>query len=752
MQAKGRIGLIIPHIMDNLDVALVNSIHRTAAAHGYDTILISGAVNYTDSQLKDLYCRGQNNIYDLILSGDFDGFIMEANLFCSEVLRKSIIERLHKAGKPCVIINYDQPYFPVVSAAESDMLRLTTEHLIHQHGCRKLYCIGGYRGHEKSQERISGFRQAMDAAGLVYDESCIFYGDYWRDIPRQIGKSIADGSLAKPDGIVCGSDIMAIALCRSLREEGIGVPEDIRVTGCDGSIASQTECVSITTVSSQEEQNGQLAIHALLRQMGMDTQQDPAVPMRLVPGESCGCAELGKLHRDPLRSEIRSYAANLVETHELRRTSTQSQMIRRMAESNDLYDVIGNVIGCCYMIPRGIRTELCLCEDWCRNMDNPSIYRKGGFSDRMILGIGIGQDDEPEKMKPFPAADMLPSLRIPHEPRLIAATSLHYKGQIFGYLCFTYRQAADIVLDDFYLNWCDAVCTGLHTVQEKLYKAHIHRKIESLSEYAPVLGIYNRRGFISRLTGMMTEHSEQSWVMLMMSCMDHEKSRHTMPLVNAIVNAIRLKGGDPILASIDENTIAMIAGQSEADMTEYTFAQYLAQSVGAAYHGAVDIRAEQIAVIRCVLYPADIFRMDAIIGSMCEELRGKMISMQSGTFLYKEGLQALREAIYADPQKEWTLDGITRSMGISRSHFQRLYKETIGNSCKEDIISARLERAKWLLENTRISVADVAEQCGYFNTSHFIRQFKLKQGLSPTEYRKLSKCHFTEAGTAETNE
>ncbi len=739
MQARGRIGLIIPHIMDNLDVTLINSIHRTAAAHGYDTIVISGAVNYTDSQTEEPYCRGQTNIYDLILSGDFDGFIMEANLFCGESFRKSIIERLHKANKPCVIINYDQPYFPVVSAVESDMLRLTTEHLIHEHGCRRLYCIGGYRGHDKSEERIGGFRQAMDAAGLSYDESCIFYGDYWRDIPRQIGKSIADGSLAKPDGIVCGSDIMAIALCRSLHEEGIAVPEEILITGCDGSIASQTEYVSITTVSSQEEQNGQLAIHTLLRQMGVEAEHQPEILVRLVIGESCGCAEQGMLRRDPARSDIRAYAANLVETYEQRRTSTHSQMIRRMAESNDLYDVMGHVIGCCYMIPQGIRTELCLCEDWCRDMNNPSIYRKGGFSEQMLLGIGVGEGNYYEQMKPFRVAEILPSLRNPHEPRLIAASSLHYKGQIFGYLCFTYRQAADIVLDDFYLNWCDSVCTGLNTVQKMLYKAHINKRIESLSEFAPVLGIYNKRGFISKLTGMMAENGGNEWKLVMLSHMDNEKTHYTVPPINAIVNAVRLKNSSIILASIDENTIAMIPDQKSEDMAEHAFAQHLARQVSDAYRGAVDIRTEHIIVIQRSLYPADIFHIDNIISSLCAEIRGKMISMQSGTFLYKESFHAVREAIYAEPQKEWTLDGITRSMGISRSHFQRLYKEMFGKSCKEDIITARLERAKWLLENTSIPVSNVAEQCGYLNTSHFIRQFNAKLALSPTEYRKQVK-------------
>lgn len=739
MHAIGRIGLIIPHIMDNLDVALINSIHRTAAAHGYDTIVISGAVNYTDSQREELYCKGQTNIYDLILSGDFDGFIMEANLFCGESFRKSIIERLHKANKPCVIINYDQPYFPVVSAVESDMLRLTTEHLIHEHGCRRLYCIGGYRGHDKSEERIGGFRQAMDAAGLSYDESCIFYGDYWRDIPRQIGKSIANGSLAKPDGIVCGSDIMAISLCRTLLEEGIAVPEEILITGCDGSIASQTEYVSVTTVSSQEEQNGQLAIHALLRQMGVEAEHQPEILVRLVIGESCGCAEQGMLRRDPARSDIRAYAANLVETYEQRRTSTHSQMIRRMAESNDLYDVMGHVMGCCYMIPQGIRTELCLCEDWCRDMNNPSIYRKGGFSEQMLLGVGVGEGNYYEQMKPFRVAEILPSLRNPHEPRLIATSSLHYKGQIFGYLCFTYRQAADIVLDDFYLNWCDSVCTGLNTVQKKLYKAHINKRIESLSEFAPVLGIYNKRGFISKLTGMMAENGGNEWKLVMLSHMDNEKTHYTVPPINAIVNAVRLKNSSTILASIDENTIAMIPDQNKADMTERAFAQHLAELVIEVYRGAVNIRTEQIVVIQWVLRSADIFHIESIISDMCSQLRGKMISQQSGVFLYKENFHAVRESIYASPQREWTIEGITRSMGISKSHFQRIYREMFGTSCKEDIITARLERAKWLLVNTSISVSDVAEQCGYLNTSHFIRQFRSKLQLSPTEYRRRVK-------------
>jgi len=43
------------------------------------------------------------------------------------------------------------------------------------------------------------------------------------------------------------------------------------------------------------------------------------------------------------------------------------------------------------------------------------------------------------------------------------------------------------------------------------------------------------------------------------------------------------------------------------------------------------------------------------------------------------------------PEKEWSIDSITRSMGLSKTHFHRMYKEFFGTSCKEDIIAIRME-------------------------------------------------------------
>lgn len=734
MESKGRIGVILPHILCNTETEFIDVIYETAAEYGYDTLVISGVINYMDEMLETSYCKGQTNIYDLILYGDFDGFIFEANIFCSEKQRKIILDLLKKRDIPTVVVNYEQPHFPVISADETIQLRMTTEHLIKEHGCRKLYCIGGYKGHIPSEERINGFRQAMDNAGIKYDESWIIYGDYWRDIPRQIAIDIAEGKIEKPDGIVCGNDIMAVEVCRTLLDKGVKVPEDIKVTGCDGSIISQTERVTITTVSSQSKLNGMLSIRKLLGIIGEDV-ADEAFPLELVIGESCGCSEKGGLCSCRSLSDIREYAGTIFEMLEHRRTSSHGEINRRMSECNNLYDVTGTFLGCCYMMPTGIKAELCLCDDWCRDMSNPLIYRRGGYSDKMILGMEADYNGC-NQMIEFNIRDIFPSLKKPHSPRLTVLSSIHYKGQIFGYVGFTYRKALHIIFDEFYMTWCDSVSIGLNSVQNRMYKEYVNKRIESLSEFAPVLGIYNRRGLISKLVGLMTENNSSEYLFIVISYIKEGRVRYSVPPVNSIVNAIRLTDKGYILASIDEEIIGAVVRNDERKISSYELAVEITDKVNASYKGAIELKTDRIAVISKVVTSADIFEIDTLISELTDELKGKMMSLSSGMFSYKDRFIALRDDIFRHPEKEWNIEAIIRSMGISKSHFQRIYKELFDTSCKEDIITSRMEKAKWLLENTIIPVTQIAEQCGYFNSSHFIRQFGSRVEMTPSDYRK----------------
>jgi AraC family transcriptional regulator of arabinose operon len=57
----------------------------------------------------------------------------------------------------------------------------------------------------------------------------------------------------------------------------------------------------------------------------------------------------------------------------------------------------------------------------------------------------------------------------------------------------------------------------------------------------------------------------------------------------------------------------------------------------------------------------------------------------------------------------------------------------------QEVIMARIERAKFYLTTTDMSIKALSDFCGYESDLHFIRQFKKKEGLTPTEYRQLYK-------------
>lgn len=101
-----------------------------------------------------------------------------------------------------------------------------------------------------------------------------------------------------------------------------------------------------------------------------------------------------------------------------------------------------------------------------------------------------------------------------------------------------------------------------------------------------------------------------------------------------------------------------------------------------------------------------------------------------------EELRALRAEIYRNPAKCRSIAEFAAMVSLSPSHFQALYKSEFGVSCYEDVLTARLDMAKYYLKNTFMPVNRIAELCGYENDVHFIRQFKTRTGMTAGEYRK----------------
>ena len=99
-------------------------------------------------------------------------------------------------------------------------------------------------------------------------------------------------------------------------------------------------------------------------------------------------------------------------------------------------------------------------------------------------------------------------------------------------------------------------------------------------------------------------------------------------------------------------------------------------------------------------------------------------------------LVRLRKEIQNMPGKEWTVSMMASYISISPGYLQSIYKKTFGISCMEDVINSRIRLAKEHLIYSKLSIAEIASQCGYQHIEHFCRQFKQITGHTPKKFQR----------------
>lgn len=82
------------------------------------------------------------------------------------------------------------------------------------------------------------------------------------------------------------------------------------------------------------------------------------------------------------------------------------------------------------------------------------------------------------------------------------------------------------------------------------------------------------------------------------------------------------------------------------------------------------------------------------------------------------------------------LDRLSESVGFSKYHFLRLFKQYMGTTLGDYVTICRIKASEKLLCNPNLSISEVASQSGFSSISTFNRLFKQYKKCSPTEYRQ----------------
>jgi AraC family transcriptional regulator of arabinose operon len=89
--------------------------------------------------------------------------------------------------------------------------------------------------------------------------------------------------------------------------------------------------------------------------------------------------------------------------------------------------------------------------------------------------------------------------------------------------------------------------------------------------------------------------------------------------------------------------------------------------------------------------------------------------------------------------QNFSVGEVAKQVGLSLSRFARLFREQVGETPQQFVERERIARAQELLLLTGRSITAIAEEVGYENPFYFTLRFRKRTGVSPREWRKLSR-------------
>ncbi len=257
------VAVILPFLTRPSAVERLRGIEFALVATGYDMIVF----NVETAERRDAV------FLDLPRSERVDGLII-----VSLSPHAGELERIQRSGLPTVLVDAHHRALPRVVADDVRGARLATEHLI-ELGHRRIGFIGDIPraplAFTSSRLRLTGFRRAMDRAGLATPAGLIGMGDHSRRRALELARAMLVAR-RPPTAIVCASDTQAAGAIEAATALGLSVPDDLSVTGYDD--LELADHLHLTTIRQPLFESGARAVQRLL--VGLD--DEPMTPLREV--------------------------------------------------------------------------------------------------------------------------------------------------------------------------------------------------------------------------------------------------------------------------------------------------------------------------------------------------------------------------------------------------------------------------------------------------------------------------------------
>ena len=434
-------------VYDERNYRIIRALNNFAVENDYRLF-----VYHTCSDLywKTLSEKGEQSVFDLIDYNITDAVVtFEEGVYAENVMTKIRMDAA-EYGKPVISVGVEHDDCISIKFGYAKGFEQVVRHVIEQHGVRDIGFIAGRKDEENSEERIAVFRKLLEEYDIPFRNDVFYYGDYW-SVPalKAVDDMIEKNKV--PRAIICANDMMAIAAGAEFQRRGYKIPEDIIITGFDGSEEANF-CTPMLTTSGCK----------------------PSV-------EQINTGEYIRILRD--------------------------RMNRYQDEERVLYELAVNIMNC-----ETPKTLAALLKEY--NFGDVAIVVNGDFFDER-KAPGVISDREPlfsDKMillrsravedrnipQPFDRTNIIPDIEniMDYKVPLIFSALAHI-GVPLGYACFYFP----VMLNEYFKIplYVNSLNTALGSFRSVTYQKYMTKHIEEMYRHDMLTGLYNRTGFYNAL-------------------------------------------------------------------------------------------------------------------------------------------------------------------------------------------------------------------------------------------------------------
>jgi LacI family transcriptional regulator len=253
-QQTNTIGVIMHELKSNFMTSVLAGIEKVTTDAGYDLIIAHSSESAAKevANAKNLFNK---RVDGLIASLSFDTPNLDHfKSFSDKGIPVVFFDRVEQDGNNCVV---------VIDNAKCGYQ--ATQHLIEQ-GCRRIAHVTSSLKRNVYSQRFKGYRDALFDHNISYDEDLLII----KDLSEEAGIEAAERILKMnplPDGVFVTNDFVAAVCMRTLKENGIRLPEDIAVVGFNNDAIAKLVEPALTTIHYPGIDMGEIAARHLVNHL-----------------------------------------------------------------------------------------------------------------------------------------------------------------------------------------------------------------------------------------------------------------------------------------------------------------------------------------------------------------------------------------------------------------------------------------------------------------------------------------------------